>query len=215
MPTAALYASCLLASYLLGAIPFAFLLAQVKGIDIRAVGSGNIGATNAFRCVSKPLGILCFFCDVAKGFAPAFFFPMLVRQFAALPNEDPLKVLCAAGAIAGHNWPVYLRFKGGKGVATSAGALLGISWLPVTIGIAAWVLVFLLSRYVSVASLLAAAVVAACAWILPTAPDALLIPIAFTLLAILAIWRHKSNIRRLVNGAEHRFESVTKKRKDN
>jgi glycerol-3-phosphate acyltransferase PlsY len=211
MTTAALYASCLIAAYLLGAVPFAFLIARIKGIDIRTVGSGNVGATNVFRCVGKGWGSLCFACDAAKGFVPAFFFPMIAQAFLPVPNPDLLKILCAAAAIAGHNWPVYLKFKGGKGMATSAGSLLGIAWLPVAIALAAWVVVFLIGRYVSVASIIAAVVVGVCAWVFPPAPGALLIPVALTLLAALAVVRHKSNIQRLANGTEHRFEFRKKK----
>jgi len=200
------YALVLTSSYLLGAVPFAFLIGRLRGVDIRTAGSGNVGATNVFRCVGKAWGILCFFCDAAKGFVPAFFFPSLaVRLEPRLPLEL-LGILCAAAAIAGHNWPVYLRFKGGKGVATSAGALLGIAWQAVGIGLLAWILVFAAGRYVSVASLAAAVVVAAAAWFLRATGSSLLLPIALTLLAALITIRHRGNIRRLVQGTEHRWD---------
>ena len=213
MPTFWVHLICLAASYLAGATPFAFLIAGLNGVDIRKVGSGNVGATNVFRAVGKGWGILTFFCDAAKGFVPAFLFPALAQKWVAdaVPNTAGLAILCAVGAIAGHNWPVYLRFKGGKGVATSAGALLGIHWLPVTLGLAAWIVVFLITRYVSVGSITAAVVVAVCAWVFPPETGARLVPSAFTILAVLIIWRHKSNIQRLANGVEHRFEFRKKK----
>ena len=122
-----------LASYLIGAVPFGLLVARLKGVDITKVGSGNIGATNVFRSVSKPLGILTFVLDALKGWGPAWFFPRLVQGGDAITAAGPaLAVAYATLAIVGHTWPVYLKFKGGKGVATSAGALIGIA--PAAVG---------------------------------------------------------------------------------
>jgi len=193
------------ASYLLGSIPFGYLLARTKGIDIRRVGSGNIGATNVFRCAGKSLGLLTFSLDVLKGFVPAFCFPPFISGMYALPPGQGLPVLCACLAVVGHNWPVYLHFKGGKGVATSAGALLGIAPTATGIGLMAWALLFLLTRYVSVASMLTAVIIAGLAWALYF-EQGILLPIALTALAALAIWRHKSNIQRLLKGTENRFQ---------
>jgi glycerol-3-phosphate acyltransferase PlsY len=196
---------CALAAYLLGAIPSGFLISRARGIDIRRTGSGNIGATNVFRCVGKPWGILTFACDFLKGFLAAFFFPLAAARLGSSVHPDILRVLCAFMAVAGHNWPIYLGFKGGKGVATSAGALLGIAWLAVLIGLGVWIAIFLLTRYVSVASIFAALAVAGASWPLYL-KQGCLIPVALTLLGAVGIWRHKGNIQRLLKGAENRFE---------
>ena len=193
-----------LASYLIGAVPFGLLVARLKGIDITKVGSGNIGATNVFRSVSKPLGILTFALDALKGWGPACFFPGFVQGGDATTANPLLAVLFAALAIAGHTWPVYLKFKGGKGVATSAGALIGIAPLAVAIGLLVWIGLLAASRYVSVASIGAAVAVAIAAWVF-YARQAFGVPVALTLLAALIIWRHRANIQRLRAGTEHRF----------
>jgi acyl phosphate:glycerol-3-phosphate acyltransferase len=193
----------IVSAYLLGAVPFGFLIARARGIDIRAVGSGNIGATNVFRAVGKGWGVLTFVCDVLKGLAAVALLPRLVGCNAETGGTI-LPVLCGAAAVAGHNWPVYLRFKGGKGVATSAGVLLGLAPAAVGIGLAAWIAVFAVLRYVSLASMLAAAAAAAAAWWL-RGDGALFVPAALTALAVLTVVRHRDNIRRLRQGTEHRF----------
>ena len=191
-------------AYLLGAIPIGLLLCRLKGIDIRTVGSGNIGATNVFRSVSKPLGILTFVGDALKGFVPAYFFPILGKCLLGCSQGQEIGILCGVAAIAGHNWPVYLKFKGGKGISTSAGVLLGIAPAAVGIGFASWIVLFLTSRFVSVASIGAAIVVPVVSWSLYSDRGRLL-PIVLTILGAIAVWRHKSNIQRLIDGAEHRF----------
>ena len=198
------------ASYLVGSIPFALLLSRIKGVDIRKVGSGNVGATNVFRMVSKPLGIATFFCDALKGFVPAFVFPMFGNCGAGAFQCSELGVWCGALAIVGHNWPVFLKFKGGKGIATSAGVLLGIAPAAVGIGLLGWILLFATSRYVSVASVGAALLVPAAGWILYVR-EGLFKPSVLTLLGLMAVWRHRSNIRRLMEGSEHRFQFGGKK----
>ena len=222
MNTASILGISCMASYLLGAVPFGFIFAKAKGVDIRTVGSKNIGATNVFRSVSKALGITTFICDVLKGFVATFLFPIIAVEFLAgvgghLPDNAAnagqiLPVLCACFAVAGHNWPVYLKFKGGKGVATSAGALLGIAPLPLGIGLAVWIVVFALSRYVSLASITAALTIPAAGWILvfvhsPLIPRGYLIPTLLTILGLASVWRHKANIKRLLEGTENRFVS--------
>jgi glycerol-3-phosphate acyltransferase PlsY len=115
------------------------------------------------------------------------------------------RLACAVCSIAGHNWPVFLKFRGGKGVATSAGALLGVAWMPLVAGLIVWLIVFAASRYVSVASLSAAAAVTACAW-LTLREGNMAIPVALTALGALIVLRHRSNIGRLLKGTEHRAE---------
>lgn len=199
-----------LLAYLIGAIPFGLLLAKTKGVDIRTVGSGNIGATNVLRTFGKPLGITCFVLDVLKGYLPAKVFPVLINLLCPNAVGPGIGILFGACAILGHNFPVYLKFKGGKGVATSAGVLLGIAPLAVLIGLLTWVAVFKISGYVSLGSIIAAAVVAVVGWVgvyeLPVA-------IALTLLGALTIWRHRENIKRLVAGTEDRFHHKSKTEK--
>jgi glycerol-3-phosphate acyltransferase PlsY len=194
-----------LAAYLLGAIPCGLLLGRLRGIDIRETGSGNIGATNVFRSVGKGFGALTLLLDAAKGFVPAFVFPRLVTCGSG--NEPSLKlaVLCACLAVIGHNWPVYLKFKGGKGVATSAGAMSGI--VPAALGLAviAWGIAFILTRYVSVASIAAAVVMVAAVWWLYM-DTAVWLPGVVTILGAIAVWRHRANIARLRQGTENRIE---------
>lgn len=195
-------------SYLVGAIPTGYLLAKMKGIDIRSVGSGNIGATNVYRCVGKSWGILTFVLDFLKGYLPAALLPLLIQRLTNEPYGPPLAMLFGCLAVAGHNWPVYLRFRGGKGMATGAGALLGFAPLVMLVGVAAWAVLFLATRYVSLASVLAAAIIAAAAW--PIHAGERIIPATLTLMSLLIIWRHRSNIRRLLAGTEYRFIFKTK-----
>lgn len=195
-----------LASYLIGAIPFGLLLGKLKGVDVRTLGSGNIGATNVFRCVSKPLGVATFVLDFLKGLVPAIIFPIIGKQYApgfqSLENQSAL--WCGAAAIAGHNWPIYIRFRGGKGISTSAGVLLGVAPAAVGIGALTWLILFLALRFVSLASIGAALAVPAAAWWLYR-DQGMLKPMVLTALGMIAVWRHRSNIRRLLDGTEHRF----------
>jgi len=179
-----------LLAYLLGSVPFGLLLAKTRGKDIRKLGSGNIGATNVLRCMGKPLGITCFVLDVLKGFLPAFAFPIIGKIGADFPG---IGILFGAAAILGHNFPIFLKFKGGKGVATSAGVLLGVAPLAVVIGLATWAVVFKLSGYVSLGSIIASLAVIITGW---AAGYSMATAIALTLLGALSIYRHRSNIQR-------------------
>jgi glycerol-3-phosphate acyltransferase PlsY len=190
-----------LLAYLVGSIPFGLLIAKTKGVDIRKQGSGNIGATNVLRCLGKPLGITCFALDALKGFLPAKLFPILGLV------DPTFGILFGAAAILGHNFPVFLKFKGGKGVATSAGMLLGVAPLAVVIGVLTWVIVFYTSGYVSLGSIIAALVVVATGW---TAGYGPVIATALTLLGALTIWRHRENIKRLTVGTENKFQRKKK-----
>ncbi|TAN36147.1 MAG: glycerol-3-phosphate 1-O-acyltransferase [Verrucomicrobia bacterium] len=194
-------------AYLVGAIPFGLLIGRLKGVDIRTVGSKNIGATNVFRSVGKGWGILTFTLDAMKGLVPVLVFPMLgkadIPVFQGLENSFGL--LCGVAAILGHNFPVYLKFKGGKGVATSAGVLIGVAPAAVGVGVLGWLVLFLTSRYVSFASMGAALVVPAAGWWLYRGQE-LLTPIVLTLLGLLVVFRHKANIQRLMTGTESRFQ---------
>lgn len=197
------------ASYLLGAVPFGLLVARAKGIDIRSVGSKNIGATNVFRSVSKPLGILTFVLDALKGLTPSLVFPMIIRHLAHQVPSANLGLCFGVLAIAGHNWPVYLGFRGGKGVATSAGALLGVTPLAILAGLVGWIGALVLTRYVSVASMFAAFVAVIAGWILYL-HISWVIPTVLTLLGAAIVVRHRANIQRLMNGQEPKIGNRSK-----
>ena len=201
------------ASYLLGAVPFGLLIGFARGVDIRTVGSKNIGATNVLRSVGKPWGIATFVLDALKGLVPTLLFPIVGNRLGAdfLPSEtlwqasqslEIAGLVGGAAAILGHTFPVYLGFKGGKGVATSAGVVLGLAPLAVVVGLSVWAIFFYSFRYVSLASIVAAGAVAGFGW---WRYDGRLIPVALTVLSLLVILRHHANIRRLLNGTENRF----------
>ncbi len=177
--------------YLLGSIPFGIVFARlIAGRDPRTVGSGNIGATNALRAGGRLVGALTLLADVAKGALPAWI---------GLRHGEPAWVAAAAGAYLGHLFPVWLRFRGGKGIATMFGVL--IPWNPVVaaLGFAVWLSALKLSRYVSVASILAAWSLPGFGWLLGASGRALALLAA---IALLSTWRHRDNLRRLRRGEE-------------
>ncbi|HUI05859.1 MAG TPA: glycerol-3-phosphate 1-O-acyltransferase PlsY [Verrucomicrobiae bacterium] len=196
MTAAILFGSAII-SYLLGSVPTGFLWARARGIDIRQVGSGNIGATNVMRVVGKGPGIAVLVIDAAKGFLPVFFAP---RIFPAV-DRSVLQIVCCIAVIAGHNWTCWLKFKGGKGVATSAGALLAFLPGPLLCALGVWLVVFALGRYVSLASIGAAVALPIATWLIDR--DATLVTFTAVLAAV-AIYKHRSNIRRLLAGTENR-----------
>lgn len=202
--SAVFFIALILFSYLLGSIPCGYIIGKFNGIDIRTVGSKNIGATNVTRCVGKKAGKLCFALDFLKGMLP-----VLLAQQCKMPETGVLAVLLAA--ILGHIFPVYLKFKGGKGVSTAAGAVMALAPLPLLTALVVWVVVFTISRYVSLASITAAAVLPVVAWIFKLAgigsvsAQSPLSLVLLTVIAVLAIMRHRSNIQRLLNGTESRF----------
>jgi len=210
-----------LGAYLLGSIPFGFLVAKAKGIDIRAVGSGNIGATNAMRVLGKPAGIFVLLMDVLKGYvACAFLAPMIFnwliphysgffRYFHDMPVEFQTRFYVVAGifAVLGHNYTCWLKFKGGKGIATTAGVYLALAWPAVLIGLVVFVLAVLLTRYASVGSIAAAIALPVTVWVMM--PHNMFLGIVTTALGVLAIYKHKSNIQRLRAGTESRLGKKT------
>jgi acyl phosphate:glycerol-3-phosphate acyltransferase len=179
-----------LVGYLLGSIPFGLLLTRAAGLgDIRKVGSGNIGATNVLRTGRRGLAAATLLLDALKGVAAVLIF-VHVSQIAA--------VGAAAGAVLGHMFPVWLRFKGGKGVATTLGIMWGLSWPVGAIACAAWLLFAAVLRYSSVAALLSVVIAAIAAWFLASSYAATLL----TLLVPLVWVRHHENIARLLKGTE-------------
>ena len=198
------YLICGVVAYLLGSVANGYLIARARGVDIRRVGSGNIGATNVFRSVGKPWGLLTFVLDALKGFLSAWLLPLLARRVVGFQGGTALALFCAALAIAGHNWPLMLGFRGGKGVATTAGAVLGVAPLLVAVGLLVWAAVFVTTRYVSVASMSASILMPVFAWVVRPGGGWLL-PTVLTAIGLVTVWRHRGNIRRLAAGTEHRF----------
>ncbi|MGF1655724.1 MAG: glycerol-3-phosphate 1-O-acyltransferase PlsY [Verrucomicrobiales bacterium] len=190
--------TCALAAYAIGSIPFGYLAGRLNGMDIRQHGSGNIGATNVFRVLGARWGVPVFLLDFLKG---------LIAVLAArgvFPGSEVAALAGAVGVVLGHNYPVWLQFRGGKGIASSAGVLIGLIPLSAIVAIVVWVVVMKITRYVSLASLVAAAV-------LPVATLAQTLTsdqvgwgvFGFTLLAAaMAFWRHRGNIVRLRDGTE-------------
>lgn len=195
-----------LGSYLVGAIPFGFLLGKlIRGIDIRRHGSGNIGATNVFRTFGPRLGVATFLLDAAKGVAAARVAPWAVWALAGAGDAPPAAALVGTAAVlAGHGFPLFLGFKGGKGVATGLGCALSIVPHTALAALAVWIAVFLATRYVSVGSIAAALAAAAAPWFLDSGADAPACALV-TALALLIVWKHRSNVRRLLAGSENRF----------
>ncbi|NNM27992.1 MAG: glycerol-3-phosphate 1-O-acyltransferase PlsY, partial [Akkermansiaceae bacterium] len=220
-----------LAAFLVGSIPFGLFAGKIRGVDIREHGSGNIGATNVFRTLGKGPGIACLLLDTLKGLVPVLLAINLVRVDAAvaipiaplmnlappLPEDHRLTtqivaVATAMAAILGHNFSPWLGFKGGKGIATSAGVLIGLMPVGVLVLVAIWIVTTLVTRYVSVGSVVAAVALPLVAlygswrhdkfadgtWNKPLFVFALVA-------AALAVWKHRSNLKRLLSGSENRI----------
>ncbi|MDQ2866963.1 MAG: glycerol-3-phosphate 1-O-acyltransferase PlsY [Verrucomicrobiota bacterium] len=194
-----------LSAYLLGSIPAGLIVGKTRGIDIRQHGSGNIGATNITRVLGKKWGYLVFAADALKGLSAVLIGECLAQRFhqwVALAG-----VLAAISVVIGHSAPVWLKFRGGKGVATAAGACLGLVPVATLVAFVAWCIIFFASRYVSLASIIAAAVLPMSARFLPFGHRADPLVFGFLLLiATLVIFRHWTNIGRLFKGTETRFE---------
>lgn len=220
---------CPIFAFLLGSIPFGLIIARSKGINIREHGSGNIGATNVLRVVGKKYGITCLLLDALKGFIPVLIGisvirfsgmhnPLSIAALGPFSQEFPMltaqmfQVLTGLCAILGHNYSPWVNFRGGKGIATSAGVLIALMPAAVVILAAVWLVVFLVSKYVSLASIVAAIVLPLVTlwgswfhgkiqngtWNKPL--------FIFTLvIAILAVGKHRANLQRLRAGTEHRF----------
>lgn len=202
----------IIAAYLLGSIPFGLLIAKAHGKDLRSIGSGNIGATNVSRALGRKWAYFCFVLDVLKGLIPMLVTMLVVKPDSVLTLWLWLAVGCAA--ILGHIFPVYIKFKGGKGVSTSFGVALGLwPYFTVCAGFfaATWVIVVLIWRYVSLASIAASVtfpiVLIAAIIVTPGWDFSLLWPIIITAVAIpvMVIIRHRENIKRLLAGTESKI----------
>ena len=202
---------CIILAYLIGSIPVAYIFGRMlKGIDIREHGSGNMGATNAFRVLGKGPGTFVLILDIIKGIIPV---TILANAFAL--SDAWSLVIIAVAAVVGHNWTVFLGFKGGKGMATSLGVLIGLAiqflvlriillWVLIT-----WGVLFILFGYVSLASI-AAAVVFPVLMVLRFEPLPLII--MAIVLCVFIVFRHRSNIKRLLKGQENRVHFPFSKR---
>jgi acyl phosphate:glycerol-3-phosphate acyltransferase len=192
-------------AYLLGSIPFGYLLVRwVRKEDIREQGSGNIGATNVMRSGAKGLGALTFLLDASKGYAAVAFAEYFARNWGSGITQDAA-ILAGFAAIVGHIFPVWLGFKGGKGVATALGVFLALSLWAAVAALGFFVVIFLITRYVSLASILAAVVLPFLTLFLsPVSHSTLFRVIVFSCSALVVV-KHKDNIVRLMHGAEYRF----------
>jgi glycerol-3-phosphate acyltransferase PlsY len=193
-----------IAGYLLGSIPTGFLVAKARGVDIRTVGSKNMGATNVFRTLGKGPGIFVLFVDAAKGFIACFCAADGVLNVLHVSNLDPQinHLVGGIAAVLGHNYTCWLNFKGGKGIATTTGVFLALAPAGVGIAIVVWISAFVATRYVSIASILAAIALPLGVWF--TLENIPVRTIAI-ILGLLAIIKHKANIQRLMNGTENRI----------
>lgn len=183
-------------SYLLGSIPFGFLIAKLRGFDLRSSGSGNIGATNVYRVVGKKEGLITLILDMAKGTASVVFFSLV------FPKEQYINLASGFAAVLGHDFSIFLKFRGGKGVATSYGVTLPIYPLASLVGASIWIAILLTTRLSSLAALLSFLVATLVAL---SSPD-YMVRIFFILLYIIMVFKHKDNLKRLFNREENRIK---------
>ena len=188
----------IVATYFIGAIPTSYLVVRAaKGVDLRTTGSGNLGATNAFRQVGWPLAIAIGLFDVLKGVIPV----VLIAPRVGLGSVG--SVLLGMVAVIGHVFSVFVGFKGGKGVATGGGVVLGLAPLAWVVAVAMWAVITRLTGFVSLGSIVGALLLPVAVWFLhPAARPALPLIIG---LCVAIVWFHRANIKRLINGTESRF----------
>ncbi len=194
------------AAYLLGSIPTGYLVARAKGIDIRSLGSGNIGATNVMRILGKLAGIFVLVVDVFKGWFAVEWGTRLVFFLIGNPLSDPevFGIAAAFAAVLGHIYPCWLNFKGGKGIATSAGVLAALVPLALVMSLSVWVALFALTRYVSIGSIAGSFTLPFTTWFTTRSWT---LTVATGAMGALAIYKHKANIQRLLSGTESRIGS--------
>ena len=197
--------------YLLGSIPFGVLVAKRMGVDIYSVGSGNPGATNVLRSIGKPAGYTVFFLDFLKGVLATVWFKFGLVAFSGDPN---LALWGLPAAVLGHTYPLFAKFKGGKGVATAMGGLLGVMPGCLLIGLVSWGVIFVTTRYVAVASIGFGLSLPLCSiigyWNAEDKSGHFSKVILSLIIMVWIIWRHRSNLQRLKEGTENRFERKTK-----
>ena len=204
-------AAIAIVSYLLGSIPAGYLVGRMAGIDIRKVGSGNIGATNVTRVLGKRYGYPVFAVDFLKGLAAVILSILIAKHTQpSWFSPDLFGITAAVSSVIGHSFPVWLRFKGGKGVATSAGALFGLMPLAALVGALIWFVTFKLTRYVSVASITAAVALPIIIFVMTSLNQTHRKGLFYSSLCLAAVvvLRHRSNLSRLAHGTEPRFEPL-------
>lgn len=182
-------------AYLLGSIPFAYLAGRACGIDLRAVGSGNLGAANVFRNLGRRWGIGVMAADIGKG--------VLAVALARAISDDPWPAIAAGAAMAGHVFPIWLRFRGGKGVAVGGGAVIALMPLGAAVLFAGWIVILLTTRYSSLASILGSVAAAPLAWAMDYPPSTVIF-VGLAAAAVLVL--HRGNIVRLARGEENRLQ---------
>jgi len=199
----------ILSSYILGSIPTAYIFGRLlKGIDLRKFGSGNIGATNALRVLGKGPGITVLVLDILKGAVAVVFLGDLFVLRVPFISTDTLRIILGLSCICGHNWTIFLKFRGGKGVATTFGVLLGLAikipglWFILVMAILTWLVVFIIARIVSLASVLTGVSLPIYMFIFKE-PNLLLF--LGCVLSVFVILRHKSNLKRIFQGKEPRI----------
>ena len=196
----------IIVGYLLGSLPFSFWLGRLKGVDLTRVGSGNIGATNLARALGAKWGLLAFVLDSGKGLLAVLLAGYISTFFAEnLVSVPMLKIIGGTASILGHTWSMWLKFKGGKGVATSLGVFIGLAPVTSLIVLGVWVAVFVSFGYVSLASIIASISMPLLMWAGIGGKVALPIIIFSCIVTILIIIRHRSNIKRLIQGKENKF----------
>ena len=198
-----IWVAFIIGAYLCGSIPFGFLVGKMRGVDVRTVGSKNIGATNVYRTVGHKWGLLAFFCDFLKGLLPTLTAKMLFPEIAYLP------MVTGVMTVIGHMFTCFMKFKGGKGIATGFGMLVAlIPWMVLT-AFGIFVITVWISHYISLGSILAAAFLLVTVWfpilgnpgVRSNLPQCILV----ALVAAVAIWKHRTNIVRLKNGCENKI----------
>ncbi len=201
--------ACMLISYLLGAVPTAYIFAKaVRGIDIREHGSGNVGATNVARIMGKRVGMAVFILDFLKGMLSVTIIPAFLAGILSVAQPPELTyILSGTATVAGHIWTIFLNFKGGKGVSTTAGVIAGIHPLIMLGGLVVWVVIFAIWKYVSLASIAAAISLPILAVV--TAQDTAFV-VFCGVVCLLGVYSHRSNIRRLIQGQETKIVKAKK-----
>jgi len=193
-------------AYLVGSIPTGFLVAKARGVDIRKVGSGNIGATNVLRTLGRTAGSLVLLADGMKGWAAVALLPDVVFAIFGIPHNtarrEYYEILAGFSVVLGHNYTCWLHFKGGKGIATSAGVLAALVPLALVIVVCLWIVVFALTRYVSVVSMSASFALPFATWLTHQSSSRVIVTAC---MGALAIYKHRPNIERLMKGTESRF----------
>lgn len=196
---------------MVGSLPFGYWIGLARGIDIRQQGSGNIGATNVWRVLGARAGLMVLVLDVLKGFAPTFWLPNVLARLTGLEATAEHGLLFGTCAILGHVASPFLRFRGGKAVATSLGVILALTPLVGVVGLVVFAMLFVLTRYVSLSSLVGAVATALSVQFLS---DSVAVRIVYVMVALLLIYRHRSNISRLMRGEERRFEFGSRKERE-